>query len=138
DSERVIVLAPIGRDGPTAAALLRETGIAAEVCTGLTELRHRLEQGAGAALVAEEAFYREPIEVLVDWVAAQPSWSDFPFVVLTSGRGTVPVHTRRLRLLEALRNVSLLERPVETVTLVSAVHAALRARRRQYETRDLL
>jgi hypothetical protein len=134
-SERVLVLAPIGRDGPAAAALLRETGLAAEVCAGLEALRNGLEAGAGVAVVAEEAFYREPMERLVGWVEAQPSWSDFPFVVLTSGRGAARDHLRRVRLLEALRNVSLLERPVQTMTLVSAVQAALRARRRQYETR---
>jgi signal transduction histidine kinase/CheY-like chemotaxis protein len=137
-SGRVLVLAPIGRDGPAAAALLRETGLAAEVCAGLEALRNGLEAGAGVAVVAEEAFYREPIELLIGWVDAQPSWSDFPFVVLTSGRDASPDHLRRLRLLEALRNVSLLERPVQTVTLVSAVQAALRARRRQYEMRGHL
>jgi signal transduction histidine kinase/CheY-like chemotaxis protein len=138
DSERVLVLAPIGRDGPAAAALLREAGVAAEVCDGLTELRDGLELAAGTAVIAEEAFYREPIDVLLDWVVGQPGWSDLPFVVLTSGRGTSPLHARRVRLLEGLRNVSLLERPIETVTLISAVQAALRARRHQYETRDLL
>src|SRR6185312_5276050 len=138
DSERILVLAPIGRDGPAAAALLRESGLAAEACASLTELRHGLELGSGSALIAEEAFYQDRLDVLVDWVAAQPAWSDYPFIVLTSGRDTSPVHARRVRLLEALRNVSLLERPVEAVMLVSAVQAALRARRRQYETRDLL
>jgi len=138
DSERILVLAPIGRDGPAAAALLRESGLAAEACASLTELRHGLELGSGSALIAEEAFYQDRLDVLVDWVAAHPAWSDYPFIVLTSGRDTSPVHARRVRLLEALRNVSLLERPVEAVMLVSAVQAALRARRRQYETRDLL
>jgi signal transduction histidine kinase/CheY-like chemotaxis protein len=137
-SERVLVVAPIGRDGPAAVALLREAGVAAEVCVGLTELRDGLELAAGTAVIAEEAFYREPIDVLLDWIVGQPAWSDFPFVVLTSGRSTSPLHARRVRLLEGLRNVSLLERPIETVTLISAVQAALRARRHQYETRDLL
>jgi signal transduction histidine kinase/CheY-like chemotaxis protein len=138
-SERVLVLAPIGRDGPMAAALLRDAGMAAQVCADLQELRDQVEAGAGVAVVAEEAFYREPLELLVDWVARQPPWSDFPFLILTSGGGGAsPDHLRRLRLLEALRNVSLLERPVQRVTLVSAVQAALRARRRQYETRGHL
>jgi signal transduction histidine kinase/CheY-like chemotaxis protein len=37
-----------------------------------------------------------------------------------------------------LRNVSLLERPVQAITLTSTVQAAARARARQYEVRDLL
>jgi signal transduction histidine kinase/CheY-like chemotaxis protein len=119
-------------------ALLRDSGLAAEVCGSLTELRRALELGSGAAIIAEEAFYRDPVNVVVDWVAGQPAWSDFPFVVLTTGRDISPIRARRVRLLAALRNVSLLERPVSAVTLISAVQAALRARRRQYETRDLL
>jgi signal transduction histidine kinase len=43
-----------------------------------------------------------------------------------------------MRLLESLGNVSLLERPLNAVTLISAVRSALRARRRQYEVRDHL
>jgi signal transduction histidine kinase/CheY-like chemotaxis protein len=139
NNERVLVLAPIGRDGPMAAALLRDASLTAEVCANGTELGDRLNSGAGVAVIAEEAFYREPLELLVDWVARQPAWSDFPFIILTSrDRGASSDHLRRLRLLESLRNVSLLERPVQAVTLVSTVHAALRARRRQYEIRDHL
>ncbi|MHC2378512.1 signal transduction histidine kinase/ActR/RegA family two-component response regulator [Bradyrhizobium liaoningense] len=37
-----------------------------------------------------------------------------------------------------LRNVSLLERPVQPITLTSAVQSAMRARRRQYEIRALI
>jgi signal transduction histidine kinase/CheY-like chemotaxis protein len=133
--ERVLVLAPIGRDGPAAAALLQKLHIAADICGGLSELRDALAAGAGVAVVAEEAFYREPLEPLIDWVDGQPSWSDFPFVVLTVGHGTSADEERRRRLLAALRNASLLERPIQTVTLMSTVQSALRARRRQYEMR---
>ena len=58
--------------------------------------------------------------------------------MLTTRHSSVHAHAYRLRLLESLGNVSLLERPIEPVTLVSAVKAALRARRRQYEVRDHL
>ena len=39
---------------------------------------------------------------------------------------------------ETLRNVSLLERPVQPITLTSAVQSACRARSRQYEVQALL
>ena len=44
----------------------------------------------------------------------------------------------RRNLVSALRNVSLLERPVQPITLTSAVQSALRARGRQYEIRALI
>ena len=138
NSQRVLILAPIGRDGPTAAAVLQDAGLIAQVCRGPEELLRDLHAGAAAALVAEEAFVQGPLEAIVEWVKGQPSWSDFPFVLLTGSRAFLPERTRRIRFLEALQNVSLLERPVHTVTLLSAVYAALRARRRQYETRAYL
>ena len=43
-----------------------------------------------------------------------------------------------MRLLDRLNNVSMLERPLNTVTLMSTVRSALRARRHQYEVQDHL
>ncbi len=56
-----------------------------------------------------------------------------PFVVLTSHRQQPTVVAARGALVAALRNVSLLERPVQAITLTSTIQAAVRARRRQYE-----
>jgi signal transduction histidine kinase/CheY-like chemotaxis protein len=44
----------------------------------------------------------------------------------------------RRNIVSLLRNVSLLERPVQPITLTSALQSALRARQRQYEIRALL
>ena len=137
-NERILVLAPMGRDARAAAQQFAEAGLACEICSTLEDLSERLDQGAGLALIAEEAFHRVSNESINAWVANQPPWSDFPFIVLTTRHSSVHAHASRLRLLESLGNVSLLERPIEPVTLVSAVRAALRARRRQYEVRDHL
>ena len=61
-----------------------------------------------------------------------------PFVMLTGHREHPAVVAARGLLVAALRNVSLLERPVQAMTLTSAVQAAVRARRRQYEVREHL
>jgi signal transduction histidine kinase/ActR/RegA family two-component response regulator len=57
---------------------------------------------------------------------------------LTSQQASRRVDAHRLHFLETYGNVSLLERPLAAVSLISAVKAALRARRRQYEVRDHL
>jgi signal transduction histidine kinase len=134
-TQRVLVLAPTGRDGEASAELFRRSGLDAERCADLPALVAALEAGADAAFIAEEALFNTPTEPLVSWVGRQPPWSDMPFVVLTSHRQAPAVLVGRARMVAALRNVSLLERPVQALTLTSTIHAALRARRRQYELR---
>ncbi|HYD28713.1 response regulator [Brevundimonas sp.] len=135
-SERALVLAPTGRDAAIAAAILKEAGVPAQVCDTLDALRERLEQGAGLAVVVEEALRDCDLTGLSAWIEAQPSWSDFPFVVLTQRGGSVERNPMAQRLSVTLGNVSFLERPFHPTTLVSAVRTALRGRRRQYEARE--
>jgi signal transduction histidine kinase len=136
--ERVLVLAPIGRDAPAAAQNLTEARIQSAICPSVEDLLLKLDEGGAAALVTEEAFLSAGTEALEHWVTNQPPWSDFPFIVLTSRATSAATHAYRMRLLRSLGNVSLLERPLNTVTLISTVQAALRARRRQYEIKDYL
>ena len=136
--ERVLVLAPTGRDGRAACAIIEQAGLVATSCSGIEGLRTELEAGAGAAVIAEEAFFGADLAGLSDWVEKQPPWSDFPFVVLTTRHNDPRPSHRTLQLITNLRNVMLQERPLQAVTLVSAVQAALRSRRRQYETAKYL
>ncbi len=129
-AERILVLAPTGRDSSAACALLENAGLSCEPCSNIGDLRSKLKVGAGAAVIAEEAFFGTDPVPLFDWVRDQPPWSDFPFIVLTTRRDDPRRHGHTQRLLETLRNVTLQERPIQTVTLVSAANAALRARRR--------
>ncbi|MDB5469708.1 MAG: Sensory box sensor histidine kinaseresponse regulator, partial [Caulobacter sp.] len=137
-NDRVLVYAPIGRDGPASAELLRRGGIDAFVCEDLPCLVTELKAGAAAVFVAEEGLFGKDLSGLSGWIEAQPPWSDLPFVVLTSRHEQPRVAAWRLTIVETLRNVSLLERPVQPITLTSAVQAALRARARQYEVQTLL
>ena len=137
-SGRVLVYAPIGRDGPASAELLRRGGVDAFVCEDLPRLVRELTTGAAAVFVAEEGLFGKDLSALSGWIEAQPAWSDLPFVVLTSRHEQPRVAAWRRTMVDTLRNVSLLERPVQPITLTSAVQAALRARLRQYEVQALL
>jgi signal transduction histidine kinase len=130
---RVLVLAPIGRDAHAAVQHLAENEVDSIVCDNIDDLLIKLGEGASTALVTEEAFLRGGTHALEKWVASQPPWSDFPFIVLTSRAISAATQAYRMRLLESLGNVSLLERPLNAVTLMSGVRSALRARSRQYE-----
>jgi len=135
DSLRVLVLAPTGRDGPASADVIRKAGMQAEVCTSFAGLAAGLEAGAGAVFLAEEALFEVPLAKLRAWVERQPPWSDLPFVLLASHQQQPAVMLWQRRLVAALRNVTLLQRPVQTIALASSVQSAVRARRRQYEVR---
>jgi hypothetical protein len=93
---RILVLAPTGRDGDAAADQLAAAGLDVAVCKDLLHLIKKLEEGAGVAVVAEEAF-RAGLAALTDWVGKQPPWSDFPFVILTSQRIYAKEDSRRIR-----------------------------------------
>ena len=136
-SSRVLVVAPTGRDALAAAEQLGATGLEVFVCHDLIEMIAKLNEGAGVAVIAEEAF-RDHLDKMSDWVSQQPSWSDFPFVVLTSRGANPKEDIQRLRLLSPLGNVSLMERPLSAVSLASSVTSGIRARRRQYQTRAML
>ena len=126
-SARVLLLTPEGRDGEVAATILRGVGISATVAADLNRMIACLPE-ADCAIVAEEALLRSDRTGLAHWIAGQPPWSDFPFVLLTFRNGAADP-----RLIELLGNVTVLERPFHTSVLVSAVRSAARARRRQRE-----
>jgi PAS domain S-box-containing protein len=137
DDLRVLVLTPAGRDAELLWHALADAGIAAEPCAEVDDFCERFTQGAGAGVIAEEALTSSALERIAAIVNAQSPWSDLPLIVLTSTPGG-EIGPRRHLDLDRLGNVSLLERPVRVLTLVSTIQAALRARRRQYEVRDHL
>jgi signal transduction histidine kinase len=136
--ERVLILAPVGRDGAIACEVLSRAGMAAEVCGGVDALREAIVAGVGAVLLTEEALTQSATQMLLKTCERQPPWSDLPLVVLTTSGHAMGANLRMLQTLAQYGNVNVLERPVRAITLVAAIRTALRARRRQYETRDYL
>jgi signal transduction histidine kinase/ActR/RegA family two-component response regulator len=135
--ERILILAPRGRDAEVMAGVLARDAFACQVVAGFDELVAGIEAGAGGAIVAEEALHGVDLRPLSAWLERQEAWSDFPFVMLVSRLIGMPGEGTRPRLAD-LGNVVLLERPLNAQTLRSAVASALRARRRQYQARDVL
>ncbi|KFG67294.1 sensor histidine kinase [Microvirga sp. BSC39] len=137
-SERAIILAPHGRDAAVAADILRSVGIASEICPDIPALVRGIARGAGFALVTDEALRNADLKDLSRWLADQPPWSDFAFVILTLRGGGIERNPALARLSDVLGNVVFLERPFHPGTLVSVARSALRGRRRQYEARARL
>jgi signal transduction histidine kinase len=133
-----LILAPVGRDASIAAGMLREARIPSLICPELETLVSELSNGVGFVLVTEEALVGRNLRALSSWIEAQPEWSDLPFVVLTRKGGGIERNPEAGRLLDALGNVTFLERPFHPTTIVSLARAALRARMRQYDARARL
>lgn len=125
---RVLIFAPIGRDGPASANVLARAGVATYVCSEFAELIEAIKDGAAATVMAEEGLFGKDMECLYDWVRNQPAWSDLPFILLTSHREPSAIVEWRRKVASELGNVSILERPVHPITLTSTIKAALRAR----------
>jgi signal transduction histidine kinase/CheY-like chemotaxis protein len=134
---RVLVFAPVGRDGPLTRDLLARESIDASVCASMEATWTALGEGAGALILTEEALDDPDLPQLVAVLDQQPAWSDIP-VILFAGSERATASLRTLHLLEILRNVTFMERPIRVAAVISVVRAALRARSRQYETRDIL
>jgi signal transduction histidine kinase len=133
---RILILAPTGRDASLIASTLTAGLMLPVICEGAEELLFYLEEGASAAILADEALPAKVLKSVGEWVEAQPAWSDLPFVVLTSRGAPRPSTTKRAVELGALGNVTFLERPVRPETVRSSMTAAARARLRQYQVRD--
>ena len=138
EAEQVLVAAPLGRDGELTARVLVQAGFRATCLTGAAALAAALRGPAGLAVVAEEVLDKEGLHVVAAALAAQPAWSDLPVLVFLPTSGGPRVESEVVARLRSLGNVSLLERPIRMATLISAVQASLRSRRRQYLVRDLL
>jgi signal transduction histidine kinase len=138
DDLRVVVVAPTGRDGLLISNLLISKGIACVNSASVTAAQVVLDEGAGALIIAEEAL---TLNDLVQWtlqIADQPSWSDFPIILLTMAGDVNDERQRKMRARQPFGNLVLLERPIRRETLFSTVQAALRSRRRQYQMREFL
>jgi two-component system CheB/CheR fusion protein len=119
------------------AELLVGEGFEAQICGSLAECAEHIQSGAGALILTEEALELGSLSHLFEALAAQPSWSELPLIILTTGG-----ESRLARLLElvadAAGSMTLLERPVGTTTLIRSLEVALNSRRRQYQVRDFL
>jgi signal transduction histidine kinase/CheY-like chemotaxis protein len=133
--DRVVILPPTRRDGEVTRQILERFAIQCAVCADPVSLASQIELGVGAIIITD-AVASDPRSVaIIAALNSQPTWSDAPTILLSR-----PDHKSAAveRLMSALNNVTILDRPTSKRTLVSAVQAAIRGRRRQYQLRGQL
>ncbi len=138
--DRVLILAPWGRDAALLAQVLGRAGILTETCSDAGALAVNLATGAGAAMLTEEAFSTGTLEHLRSALQVQPPWSNLPVILLLDAarRQGSPSAEVLAHWLGPYWRIIVLERPLPVATVVSVVQAALAARRHQYQVRDLV
>jgi signal transduction histidine kinase/ActR/RegA family two-component response regulator len=130
---RVLIYAPSGQDAVLASKMLTLAQVENLVTESAAELAGELRRGVGAVLTVEEALSNGGLKAIGEFVQSQPGWSDVPVVLLTK-RGPDSLSVRQA--IGVLGNVTLLERPVRTLTLITSLQSVLRARAKQYQVRE--
>lgn len=131
--QRILIYAPAGQDAALAGRVLASSAIASHACRSPGELADELALGAGGVLTVDEALHTGVYAVLDAYTRQQPGWSDLPIILLThAGLDSLPLQ----QAVATLGNLTLLERPVHILTLITSAHAMLRARQRQYQVRE--
>ncbi len=139
-AERSLICAPVGRDADLLRDMLRHNNIEAQSYETLEELASSFEPSRDAlVIVAEEALLPPGVKALHERLRQQPPWSEVPIILFTTtGQRVSGLGTRLVEQFGGEGNITMLERPLRIQTLLSTVNSALRARRRQYQVRDLL
>jgi len=132
----VLVVTPNPADGEIAVVVLAAQGLRARRAADLRALVAALDDSVGCAVLVEEALTAEELPLLRQALERQPAWRDLPLVVVT--HSPTAMGELLARALPGSANVTLLERPLNPVTLVSATRAGMRVTRRQLEVSALI
>jgi signal transduction histidine kinase/ActR/RegA family two-component response regulator len=132
---RVLFLAPSGDGDWVRRSVASASGINFERHIDLVTLGEQLTVGAGAILLTPDLFSVPDLTPIVDALEQQPPWSDVPILFLCRDKAD---WGRAERATDLFGTVTVVGPPVHQTTLLSALRTALKARQRQYETRDYL
>ena len=88
--QRILVLAPTGRDAALITAALTRHGLNSMICPDVACVCREMAAGAGMVLIAEEGLLPAELPCLVETLRRQPHWSDLPLAHLDRERRAQP------------------------------------------------
>src|SRR5687768_16577423 len=133
---RVVLVTPNEADRALAVGFLGEEGVDVEALPDMAQLPARVAAGVACIVLVEESIDPAELENLHDALAIQPAWSDMPLILIAAQSSSLAGLAEQVFPISG--NLTVVQRPLHPVSLVSAVKVALRSRRRQYQVRDLL
>ena len=131
-----LMVSPNAADAELAVRFLRESNIEGRAFATLSEALPVLDEEAGCLILVEEALVADELPAVRDALRRMPAWADLPLLVASRNVGLLARLTAEA--FPESGNVTLLERPLNPHTLISAVQVALRATARQREIGELL
>ncbi|HXS52143.1 MAG TPA: ATP-binding protein [Usitatibacter sp.] len=133
---KVVVVTPNEADRIAAASIFAGRSFETLACAALCELAPLELSDIGCVVLVEEALAEPELESFHESLQAQPRWSDLPILLIAARDSSLSSGVEGL--FPESGNVTVLQRPLHPVSLVSAVNVALRSRQRQLEVRELL
>lgn len=133
-----MIVAPFKGDALSLAKVLGAQ-YATSALEDLAALSRTIGERTGLIVLTEEALIGD-IACFGQALDHQPAWSEIPIILLASNQSRSGRDTEqaRRRLPHSAGHVVVLERPLSSASLLSAVAAAWRARERQFDMRDRL
>lgn len=139
--QTLFLVASKGETGKRLMESVASAGIQVNPLASLADAIDQHSDEAGALLFVQDAIPANELQLLHQWLQDQQPWSDFPLLLVlpsderqpsvVSGQGSAQPDL-------GLTTAILLDSSVRPETLVTAVQAALRARRMQLEMRETL
>lgn len=136
--ERISIWLSASRDLRLVKRALKSAGVTSKTCRGIDALCKHIAAGAGGVILEESSLTPAAIDQLRTQLRNEPAWSDLPLIVFTSAGEAPGILSQASELVSEVGNVNLVELPIRVPTFLSTVRAALRGRRLQYQSRDLL
>ena len=133
---KVVVVTPNEADRAAAASIFANQGLEVVACSALGELAPLATADLGCVVLVEEALAQAEMEAFRESLEAQPPWSDLPILLIAARDSSVSAVVEGF--FPESGNVTVLQRPLHPVSLISAINVALRSRQRQLEVRDFL
>jgi signal transduction histidine kinase/CheY-like chemotaxis protein len=133
---RVVVVTPNEADRAAAHSIFADQGLETLACSALCDLAPLDMPDIGCVVLVEEALAEAEVEAFRASLQVQPPWSDLPIILIATRESSLSAVVESV--FPESGNVTVLQRPLHPVSLVSAVNVALRSRQRQLQVRDLL
>lgn len=137
-SQRILIWTPFGKDAAHLSKVLTLEGFECRICVSADDILSGLSD-VGVIITTQEALGEPQSAKFIAALQKQPSWSALPLIVFYSGSTTIdPVHLGARHPLQQFADITFLQRPISSSTLIDASRAALRDRRRQYQIKYLM